>query len=84
MDWDVHHGNGTQHPFEADPRCSKLPASRPRHLLSGDRPKDRNRERAGQGVILNFLFPPDSHDQDYIGVVDGVCAAGLEPSVRTA
>ena len=22
MDWDIHHGNGTQHLFESDPRYS--------------------------------------------------------------
>ena len=48
VDWDVHHGNGTQEIFDADPRVAFLSIHRCA-LLSGNRGGLRDRHRPGAG-----------------------------------
>ena len=66
LDWDVHHGNGTQHTFEEDPAvlfCSLH--EHPRYLYPGTGFDTERGRGAGQGATLNIPMMPGAGDQDY-------------------
>src|SRR5215470_16954806 len=70
-DWDVHHGNGTQHSFEDDP--SVLYASThqfPYYPGTGD--FDEAGTGRGAGYTLNLPLPAGSGDDEHVGVVQRV------------
>jgi acetoin utilization deacetylase AcuC-like enzyme len=67
VDWDVHHGNGTQHMFEEDE--SVLYFSTHQSLFypgSGDR-AEAGRGR-GKGFTINVPMPAGSDDGDYLEI----------------
>ena len=68
FDWDVHHGNGTQHVFEDDPDVLYVSTHQfPFYPGTGD-----HREAGvgrGIGATLNIPMPPGCGDAEYIGVV---------------
>jgi acetoin utilization deacetylase AcuC-like enzyme len=71
FDWDVHHGNGTQHSFEDDP--SVLYASThqfPYYPGTGD--FDEAGVGAGAGYTLNLPLPAGCGDDEYVGAVQRV------------
>jgi len=77
LDWDVHHGNGTQHSFEDDP--SVLYASThqfPYYPGTGDA-GEAGKQR-GLGATLNIPLPAGCGDIEYIGVFQRL----LVPAVR--
>lgn len=66
LDWDVHHGNGTQHLFEADPDvffCSIH--QHPDTLYPGTGYAWERGRDAGLGATLNVPMLPGSTDSDY-------------------
>lgn len=64
IDWDVHHGNGTQHIFDQDP--SVFYASLHQHpLYPGTGSRDEQGIGPGEGTTLNIPLPPGSDDDDY-------------------
>ncbi|MEZ4332845.1 MAG: histone deacetylase [Myxococcota bacterium] len=73
FDWDVHHGNGTQHVFEADPDVLYVSTHQyPFYPGTGD-----HREAGaghGLGTTLNVPMPPGCGDAEYVGVVDRIVA----------
>ena len=67
IDWDVHHGNGTQHLFEADPRVFYVSLHEdPQHCYPGTGYRREEGKGAGQGFTLNLPLPPHSDDSDYL------------------
>ena len=65
IDWDIHHGNGTQHIFEADSSvffCSIHQSP----LYPGTGATDERGLGAGRGQTLNIPVPAGSTDADYI------------------
>lgn len=61
LDWDVHHGNGTQETFWDDPRVRFLDLHQyPLWPMSG------LREERGAGNIWNIPMPPGSGDREYL------------------
>jgi acetoin utilization deacetylase AcuC-like enzyme len=73
IDWDVHHGNGTQHSFEEDP--SVLYASThqfPWYPGTGD--FDEAGRGAGAGTTVNVPLPAGCGDAEYVGVFQRVIA----------
>ena len=63
VDWDVHHGNGTQHTFESDPSIFYVSIHQwPLYPGTG------RREEKGQGNVLNIPLPPHSGDEEYLKV----------------
>ena len=65
IDWDIHHGNGTQHIFEADGSvffCSIHQSP----LYPGTGAADERGLGAGRGQTLNIPVPAGSTDADYI------------------
>jgi acetoin utilization deacetylase AcuC-like enzyme len=67
IDWDVHHGNGTQHLFEEDPRVFYVSLHEdPQHCYPGTGYRREEGKGAGQGFTLNLPLPPHSDDNDYL------------------
>ena len=64
LDWDVHHGNGTQHTFEGDP--SVLFASTHQYpFYPGTGAWSETGIGKGRGATLNCPMPAGSDDKDY-------------------
>lgn len=49
LDWDVHHGNGVQHAFEADPKVLYISIHRYDHGLFFPSSEDANYDQVGSG-----------------------------------
>jgi acetoin utilization deacetylase AcuC-like enzyme len=78
LDWDVHHGNGTQHLFEADPSVLYFSAHQfPYYPGTGD--FDEAGVGAGQGATVNVPLPAGSGDEEWVGVM----ARALAPVARS-
>jgi acetoin utilization deacetylase AcuC-like enzyme len=74
VDWDVHHGNGTQHAFARDPGV--LYASLHRYpFYPGTGALDEVGERDGTGFTVNIPFPGGFGDAEYVEAFHSV----LEP-----
>ena len=64
LDWDVHHGNGTQHTFEEDPSVLYISTHQyPFYPGSGAYSETGNGR--GSGATLNCPMPAGSSDKDY-------------------
>jgi acetoin utilization deacetylase AcuC-like enzyme len=67
VDWDVHHGNGTQHLFESDPRVFYVSLHEdPQHCYPGTGYRREQGKGAGQGFTLNLPLAPRSGDEEYL------------------
>lgn len=67
LDWDVHHGNGTQHAFEEDPTVLYVSTHQfPYYPGTGD--FDEAGLGAGLGATLNVPMPAGCGDAEYVGV----------------
>ena len=68
VDWDVHHGNGTQHSFEARSHpCSSSVPINTRIILERDEPAERGRG-AGEGFTINVPMEAGEGDEEYRAV----------------
>jgi len=69
VDWDVHHGNGTQHTFYDDPEILYFSIHQsPFYPYSGE--KSEKGEGAGLNYTMNFPLPAGSTDNDYIDIFE--------------
>lgn len=64
VDWDVHHGNGTQHSFEADPSVLFFSTHQFPHYPGTGRESERGRG-AGEGFTLNVPMEAGEGDEEY-------------------
>lgn len=71
VDFDVHHGNGTQHAFESDPDVLFVSLhGDPRYLYPGTGyAAERGRGR-GEGTTINVPLPPGSDDARFRTAVE--------------
>ncbi len=83
FDWDVHHGNGTQHLFEADPNVFYVSIHQypfyPGTGSAGEIGVGR-----GEGATLNVPLPPGCGDAEYLHAVArlvGPAALHFRPEV---
>ena len=66
LDWDVHHGNGTQHTFEEDPRVLYVSIhGDPAFVYPGTGTADERGRGAGEGLTINVPMMPGSGDEAY-------------------
>ena len=73
LDWDVHHGNGTQHTFETDP--SVLYVSTHQYpFYPGTGAAGEIGTGRGEGATLNVPMPAGCGDGEYVGVFQRVIA----------
>lgn len=71
IDWDVHHGNGTQHIFDEDPTV--FYASLHQHpLYPGTGMRNEQGRGDGAGTTLNIPLPSGSDDDDYARAFEDV------------
>jgi acetoin utilization deacetylase AcuC-like enzyme len=67
IDWDAHHGNGTQHLFEEDPRVFFVSLHEdPAVCYPGTGYREEEGKGAGQGFTLNIPLPLRSGDAQYL------------------
>jgi acetoin utilization deacetylase AcuC-like enzyme len=77
LDWDVHHGNGTQHQFEGDP--SVLYVSTHQYpYYPGTGAAHEQGVSEGEGATLNIPMPAGCGDEEYLGAFHRL----LVPAVR--
>ncbi len=67
-DWDVHHGNGTQDIFYADPSVFFF-STHQWPLYPGTGRANETGEGAGRGTTMNFPFPAGSGREEILGAV---------------
>ena len=64
LDWDVHHGNGTQHAFEDDPAILYI-STHQYPFYPGTGAGSETGTGRGRGATLNCPMPAGSGDKDY-------------------
>ena len=83
VDWDLHHGNGTQHCFEADPSVLFFST----HMAFAYPHSGRLREVGkgpGKGYTVNIPLPPGFGDGEYVVLFERVLkpiALAFEPNL---
>jgi acetoin utilization deacetylase AcuC-like enzyme len=83
VDWDVHHGNGTQDIFHADPSVFFF-STHQWPLYPGTGRADETGEGAGLGSTMNFPFPAGSGRREILGAVQDhllPAAANFKPDL---
>jgi acetoin utilization deacetylase AcuC-like enzyme len=79
LDWDVHHGNGTQEIFEDDPGvfyCSLH--EHPSFCFPGTGRRMETGVGMGEGYTLNLPLEPRTGDRDLVEAFDGEVVPALE------
>lgn len=64
VDWDVHHGNGTQHTFEADPSVMYVSTHQYPYYPGTGAASERGEGR-GKGTVVNCPMRAGATDSDY-------------------
>ncbi|RLG20406.1 histone deacetylase [Methanosarcinales archaeon] len=83
VDWDVHHGNGTQHIFYDDPSVFYFSVHQYPHY-PGTGSAGETGSGAGQGYTLNVPLPAGSGDAKYVNVFKNIlipAALGFDPDI---
>jgi len=79
VDWDVHHGNGTQDIFFEDPSVFYFSIhEHPTFLYPGTGRRWETGRGAGAGTTLNAPLPPGAGDAEYRDVFEGILAPAAE------
>jgi acetoin utilization deacetylase AcuC-like enzyme len=81
VDWDVHHGNGTQHAFYEDPSVFYFSTHQYPYYPGTGRADERGSGK-GEGFTLNVPLPPGTGDVEYLEVFNKIlrpALAGFRP-----
>ncbi|MBK9179934.1 MAG: histone deacetylase [Acidimicrobiales bacterium] len=73
VDYDAHHGNGTQDAFYGDPRVIYV-SMHEYPLYPGTGALDETGSGAGAGATVNFPFPAGATGDSYLAAIDDVLA----------
>jgi acetoin utilization deacetylase AcuC-like enzyme len=73
LDWDVHHGNGTQHTFEGDPSVLYVSTHQYPFYPGTGAAREIGTGR-GEGATLNVPMPAGCGDDEYVGVFQRILA----------
>ena len=77
IDWDVHHGNGTQEIFWSDPSVLYISIHQ-RPLYPGTGSAQERGGGAGLGTTMNLPMPAGTTGDSYLSLFDGVIIPALE------
>src|SRR5262245_55254880 len=77
VDWDVHHGNGTESAFYRDPSVLAISVHQDNYFPAGRGALEDGGEGPGLGYNLNVPLPPGSGHGAYEAVFARVIAAAL-------
>jgi acetoin utilization deacetylase AcuC-like enzyme len=69
LDWDVHHGNGTQHAFERDPHVLFFSVHQA-GLFPGTGSFTDTGAGQGEGYTINLPIPKGYGDAEYVAIID--------------
>jgi acetoin utilization deacetylase AcuC-like enzyme len=78
VDWDVHHGNGTQDAFAADPAVLTVSIHQDGRYPAGRGGLDEQGQGDGLGTNINVPLPPGSGHGAYVACMERV----IEPALR--
>jgi acetoin utilization deacetylase AcuC-like enzyme len=78
VDWDVHHGNGTQAAFWDDPSVLAISLHQDDCYPRGSGSRDERGAGKGAGATLNVPLPPGSGRGAYLAALDKVVLPALE------
>ena len=82
LDWDVHHGNGTQHIFEEDPRVLYISLhGHPGILYPGTGYAHERGRGAGEGFTINIPILPPGRDEVWRRAFDDPILPAIEKFV---
>ncbi len=71
LDWDVHHGNGTQHIFEKDPTVFYISLHQdPSSCYPGTGWASETGNGKGKGYTLNFPMAPGAGNEEYLEAME--------------
>ncbi len=77
VDWDVHHGNGTQHAFETE-RDVLFVSTHQFPLYPGTGAASERGSGAGEGATLNLPLPAGAGDAEYAAVFERIVLPRLQ------
>ena len=77
VDWDVHHGNGTQHSFYDDPSALFFSTHQYPHYPGTGRATERG-SGAGEGLTINVPMSAGEGDEEYRAVFQRVLVPAAE------
>jgi acetoin utilization deacetylase AcuC-like enzyme len=77
VDWDVHHGNGTQHSFENDPSVLFFSTHQYPHYPGSGRETERGKG-TGEGFTINVPMEAGEGDDKYRAVFQKVLVAAAD------
>jgi len=77
LDWDVHHGNGTQAAFYDDSDVLTISLHQDNVFPPNSGGTDERGDRKGFGYALNVPLPPGTGDQGYLYAMDTVVVPAL-------
>ncbi len=77
LDWDVHHGNGTQHLFEEDPTVFYASLHQ-WPLYPGTGSAQERGIGAGEGATLNCPQPPGAGDREWLSALEDEILPAIE------
>lgn len=82
VDWDVHHGNGTQAAFEADPEVFYLSLHLSPHYPYTGKPDERGTGEA-EGTVLNVPLAEGTGPDEYLSELENALAeaSGFRPEL---
>jgi acetoin utilization deacetylase AcuC-like enzyme len=69
LDWDVHHGNGTQHIFEEDPSVFYV-SMHQYPFYPGTGAREERGRGVGEGATLNIPLPAGTGEERYLSALD--------------
>ena len=78
VDWDVHHGNGTQACFWDDPSVLTISLHQDNNFPPNSGAIEERGEGAGDGTAINVPLPPGSGHGGYLHAFDEVVMPALE------
>ncbi len=78
LDWDVHHGNGTQHIFEQDGTVLYVSLHQsPETLYPGTGYAEETGRGAGLGATVNIPLGPGTADEEYLDAFERIALPAL-------
>ncbi len=79
LDWDVHHGNGTQHSFESDPRVLFISLhGHPGIVYPGTGYAEERGKGPGEGYTINIPILPPGRDEAWRKAFDEIVIPAVE------
>jgi acetoin utilization deacetylase AcuC-like enzyme len=78
LDWDVHHGNGTQSAFYSDPSVLTISLHEAYYFPPGSGRVEENGEGPGEGAALNVPLPAGSGHGAYMAAMEQVVIPAID------